>query len=544
MLNAIINWSLQNRFLVVIGGLGLVVLGLFALSRLPIDAFPDVTPVQVQINTIAPSLTAEEVERQITFPVEQAIGGLKGLEQVRSISKFGLSQITVLFDEGTDIYFARQMILERLTTVEMPSGIARPEMGPVATGLGEVFHYILTTKGGSEGFSKAEREQAAMELRTLQDWVVKPGMRTVPGTAEVNGWGGYEKQFQVRIDPQRLIRHSITFNDVVEAVSANNLNVGGGSIVQPGGEMLLVHGIGRTTTIDEIQQIIVAAEHGVPVRVRDVADVEIGHEIRRGAVTADGKGEVVLGLCFMLIGQNSNDVTWRMKSKFDEVKRTLPPEAVGKVVYDRTELVGHVIDTVRKNLFEGGLLVIAVLFIFLGNLRAGLVVASIIPMAMLFAFTGMWQFGIAASLLSLGALDFGLVVDSSVVVVENVVRHLAHGEGQRRNHREVIRDAAVEVLTPTVFGASIIMIVYLPILTLEGTEGKLFRPMAMTVIFALLGSLILSLTFIPVLCSLVLPRHMEEREPLVVRLALRFILRSSVPPFATGCLSSDLRLPA
>ena len=344
-------------------------------------------------------------------------------------------------------------------------------------------------------------------------------MRTVRGTAEINSWGGYEKQYQVRIDPDRLIKHGLTFDEVVEAVQKNNLNVGGGNIRQDGG-MLLVQGLGRTTGIEQIRQIVVTAKDGVPIRVADVADVAIGHEIRRGAVTADGKGEVVLGLGFMLMGENSHEVTWAMKDKLEEIKAGLPANVQVVPVYDRTELVDFVIDTVRKNLFEGGLLVVAVLFAFLGNLRAALIVALAIPLSMLFAFCGMLRFGIAASLLSLGAIDFGMVVDSSVVMIENCVRHLAHGDLNRgKSKLEMIRDAAVEVRKPTLFGELIIMIVYLPILTLEGIEGKLFRPMALTVIFALAGSMVLSLTLMPVLASLLLPKKIEEREPLLMRIA-------------------------
>jgi len=509
MLNWIINWSLKHRFAVVAGAVLLVVAGLLALQRLAIDAFPDTTPVQVQINTVAPALSPEEVERQITFPVEQALAGLPALEEARSISKFGLSQVVATFEEGTDIYFARQLVMERLTTVELPEGLPRPEMGPVATGLGEVFHYVVSGKGMN-----------LTELRSLHDWVVKPSMRTVRGAAEINSWGGYEKQYQVQIDPARLVKHGATFPEVVEAVVANNLNVGGGNTAQAGG-MLLVQGIGRTTSIDEIRQIVIESKDGVPIRVGDVGEVVIGHEIRRGAVTADGKGEAVLGLGFMLMGENSHEVTRRMKERLDEIRKTLPPGVKAETVYDRTELVDHVIDTVRNNLFEGGLLVIAVLFIFLGNLRAGVIVALAIPFSMLFAFTGMLRFGISASLLSLGALDFGLVVDSSVIMIENVVRHVSHGDARGRRWIDVIRDAAIEVRKPTMYGELIIMIVYLPILTLEGVEGKLFRPMALTVIFALVGSLVLSLTLMPVLASLLLPRRIEERDPFVVRLARR-----------------------
>ncbi|MHC4880226.1 MAG: efflux RND transporter permease subunit [Planctomycetota bacterium] len=521
MLNRLIDFSLRNRAVVLVAVLAVIVAGAFSLQFLSVDAFPDTTPVMVQINTVAPSLSPEEVERQLTFPIEQSIAGLPGLDKLRSISKFGLSQVVVIFEDGTDIYFARQLINERIGTVELPVGIARPEMGPVSTGLGEVFHYVLTKPGVD--FSKLPddlRVQELTELRTIHDWVVKPQLRSVPGVAEVNSWGGYEKQFQVRIDPQRLIRHELTFDEVVTALRTNNRNVGGGNISDMG-RMLLVHGQGRTVNIEQIENIVVTARDGVPIRIRDVADVMIGHEIRQGAVTADGNGEAVLGLGFMLMGENSHQVTWALKEKLQEIKATLPPGVEIRTVYDRTELVDHVIDTVRRNLFEGGLLVVAILFVFLGNLRAGLIVALAIPLSMLCAFSGMLQFGIAASLLSLGSIDFGLVVDSSVVMVENCVRRLSHGIPRGQTKLDVIRDAAIEVRKPTMFGELIIMIVYLPILTLEGIEGKLFRPMALTVIFALAGSMILSLTLMPVLASYVLPKRLEEREPLLIRFAKR-----------------------
>jgi heavy metal efflux system protein len=506
MLNWLITWSLSHRFIVIAGALCFALIGALSLHRLEIDAFPDTTPVQVQINTVAPALSPEEVEQQITFPVEQAISGLPSLDQVRSVSKFGLSQVVVIFDDGIDIYLARQLIMERLSTVELPEGLPRPEMGPISTGLGEVFHYVVSGEGRN-----------LTDLRTIHDWVIRPPMRTVKGTAEINSWGGYEKRYEVRLDPTLLVKYGLTFNDLVEALDGNNLNVGGGNI-QESGAMLLVHGLGRTTNTEEIERIVVATKEGVPILVRDLARVVIGHEIRRGAVTANGKGEVVLGLGFMLMGENSHEVTWNLKKKLDDIKSTLPVGVKLETVYDRTELVDHVIDTVRKNLFEGGLLVIAVLFVFLGNLRAGLIVALAIPFSMLFAFSGMLRFGIAGSLLSLGALDFGLVVDSSVIMIENVVRRIAHGtDDDPRNHLEVIRDAAIEVRKPTMFGELIIMIVYLPILTLQGVEGKLFQPMAWTVIFALFGSMVLSLTLMPVLASLMLPRRLKERDPLLVR---------------------------
>ena len=404
-------------------------------------------------------------------------------------------------------------------------------MGPVSTGLGEVFHYLLTYEGYD--FSKLpaeERVKKLTELRTIHDWVVRPQLRSIPGVAEVNSWGGYEKQYQVRIDPDRLIKHGLTFGQVTEAVQANNRNVGGGSI-SVGGQMLLVHGQGRTVNLDEIKNVVITAHDGVPIRVRDVADVETGHEIRLGAVTANGHGEAVLGLGFMLMGENSHDVTTRLKARLDEVKKTLPKGVEVATVYDRTSLVDKVLHTVQKSLFEGAILVIAVLFLFLGNLRAGLIVAAAIPLSMFFAFDLMLRFGIAGSLMSLGAIDFGLIVDSSVVMVENCVRHLAHFGQAGRSRLEIIRDAAVEVRKPTMFGELIIMIVYLPILALEGVEGKLFRPMALTVIFALAGSLVLSLTLMPVLASLMLPKRLAEREPLAIRVLKR----------AAGITSSESR---
>jgi cobalt-zinc-cadmium resistance protein CzcA len=511
VLNGVIDFSLRHRFLVVVGVLALACVGGLSLRYLDVDAFPDTTPVQVQINTTAPALGPEEVEQRITFPIEQVLAGLPGLQSVRSVSKFGLSQVVVTFRDGTSIYFARQLVNERLASAALPEGIERPKLGPVATGLGEVFHYTLTYSGYDfSTLAPAERVRMLTELRTLHDWVVRPKLRTVRGVAEVNSWGGYEKQFQVRVDPERLVEFGLTFEQVARKVREDsNFNVGGGSLRQ-NSQMLLVHGQGRVSTVEEIRGIAVAAQDGVPVRLGDVAEVAVGHEVRRGAVTADGRGEAVLGLGFMLMGENSHEVTSDLKKRLDEIRAALPPGVEVQTVYDRTELVDQVVDTARRNLFEGGLLVVAVLFLFLGRVRAALIVALAIPLSMLFAFAGMLRFGIAASLLSLGAIDFGLVVDSSVVMVENCVRHIAHDGPGRRGICEVIRDAAVEVRGPTLFGELIILIVYLPILTLEGIEGKLYRPMALTVIFALIGSMVLSLTLMPVLASLVLPLRKDE----------------------------------
>ncbi|HEY5914397.1 MAG TPA: CusA/CzcA family heavy metal efflux RND transporter [Verrucomicrobiae bacterium] len=517
MLNWIISFSLKNRALVCVLALALVVVGIWTLTILPIDAFPDTTPVQVQINTTAAALNPQETEAQITMPVELAISGLPGLQNVRSISKFGLSQVVATFNDSLDIYKARQLIMERLQTVELPEGLARPQLGPIATGLGEVFHYVVRS---------TDTNRTATELRVLQDWVVKPQLRKVAGVAEVNTWGGFEKQYHVIVEPDRLIKYRMTLEELVGALQANNQNVGGGQVVRSG-ESLLVHGVGLTTNTQEIANIVIASHDGTPVRVRDVATVREDHEIRRGAVTADGRGEAVLGLGFMLMGENSAVVTHALKAKLAEVQKSLPPDVKLEVLYDRTELVDNVIRTVEHNLLAGALLVIAILFAFLGNLRAGLIVAVAIPLSMLFAGNFMLQAGIAASLLSLGAVDFGLIVDGAVVMVENVMRRLAMRqkelgrqltEGERA---EVLRTAPVEVARPVAFGVGIILIVFLPILTLEGIEGKLFKPMALTLIFALAGSLILALTLTPVLMALFLPRHFKEREPWLVRLTQR-----------------------
>jgi cobalt-zinc-cadmium resistance protein CzcA len=510
VLNALIDFSLKNRFVVLLATGILIALGVRAAGRLPLDAFPDTTPVQVQVNTNAPELSPEEVERLITFPVEYAMGGLKGLEEVRSVSKFGLSQVVLIFSDETDIYFARQQIGERLGEVELPEGIARPSMGPVATGLGEVYHYLLKSSNPEYGLT---------ELRTLQDWVIRPRLRRVPGVAEINAWGGLSKQFEVRADPIQLAKYKLTLDDVMLALRENNKNVGGGYVVRAD-ESSLVQGVGRTTTPGEIADVVISAVDGVPIRVKDVGEVAVGHAIRRGGVTAGGRGEVVLGLAFMRMGENSREVTRALDAAMRDIRRALPRGVAIDVVYRRTDLVDQVLHTVERNLFEGAVLVIAVLFAFLGNVRAGLIVASAIPLAMLFAVTMMERVGIAGSLMSLGAIDFGLVVDSSVVMVENCVRHLAHDRSGREK-LDIIRDAAVEVRKPTMFGELIIMIVYLPILTLQGVEGKLFRPMALTVVFALAGSMVLSLTLMPSLASIGLPRRVKDRETLVDRVAHR-----------------------
>ncbi|NOJ83184.1 efflux RND transporter permease subunit [Myxococcus xanthus] len=502
MLTRLIEWSLSHRWAVLLGTGALVVSGLLAFRALPIDAIPDTTPTQVQVNTVAPALTPTEVERQLTIPVEQALAGLPRVSELRSISKFGLSQVTLQFEDGADLWFARQQVSERLSRVQLPAGITPPTLGPVATGLGEVFHYLVKSQ-----------TKNLEELRTLHDWVIAPQLRSVPGVAEVNAWGGEEKQWHVIVDPRRMQQFNLSLGDIYRALEENNANVGGG-VLERGGTATLVLGVGVLADGKAIEDVVIAAHHGVPVRIRDVARVEVGHEIRRGATTADGEGEVVLGLGFMLVGENSHTVTKALAQRLEDIQRTLPEDVRVEPVYERTELVDHVLRTVRTNLLEGALLVIAVLFIFLGNWRAGLIVAAAIPLSLLFAFNAMLRFGIAGTLMSLGAIDFGLVVDSSVIMVENAERRLSEAR-DGRSLLEVVRDAAVEVRKPTLFGELIIMVVYLPILALEGVEGKLFRPMALTVIFALLGSALLSMTLMPVLASFALKRgggpHHEPR---------------------------------
>jgi heavy metal efflux system protein len=500
MLTKIIELALRHRWAVIGAWVAIALAGVLSFRALPIDAFPDTTPTQVQVNTGAPALAPLEVERQITMPLEQALAGLPRVEELRSISRFGLSQITLRFQDGTDIWFARQVVAERMNRVELPAAIERPTLGPVATGLGEVFHYLVRGKGKS-----------GEELRTLHDWVIAPQLRSVPGVAEVNSWGGHERQWHVVVDPRRLQKFDLTLGELYQALEENNANVGGGTLEEAGAASLVL-GVGTLTDRAGIEGVVIAAREGVPIRVRDVARVEVGSEIRRAAVTADGQGETVLGLGFMLMGENSHTVTKALAARLAEVQRTLPEGVAVEPLYERTDLVDLVLKTVRTSLLEGALLVIAVLFVFLGNLRAGLIVAAAIPLSLLFAFNSMLRFGIAGTLMSLGAIDFGLVVDSSVILVENAERRLGLAK-PGTPVLDVVRDAAVEVRKPTLFGELIIALVYVPVLTLEGVEGRLFRPMALTVIFALLGSVLLSMTLTPVLASFALRRgaHAEPR---------------------------------
>jgi cobalt-zinc-cadmium resistance protein CzcA len=511
VLNKLIEASLKNQMLVLLLLAISLGMGIRAMLHTPIDAFPDTTPVQVQINTVAPALNPEETEKQITLPVELAISGLPGLTNARSISKFGFSQVVATFSDETTIYDARQFIMERLGSVEIPEGIERPQLGPISTGLGEVFHYTVRS---------TNPDHTLDEIRSFHDWVIKPELRKVAGVAEINSWGGFERQYHVIVSPEAMIKYNLTLDNVFEALEQNNHNVGGGQVVSSG-QSFLVHGLGRVTTIEQIENIVIKAYEGIPIYIRDIADVAIGHEIRRGAVTAGGKGEVVLGLGFMLMGENSKRVTEELRARLESIRKSLPDDIALETVYDRTELVQEVISTVKYNLTAGAILVIIVLFLLLGNLRAGLVVALSIPLALIYAFLGMYELGIAASLLSLGAMDFGIIVDGSVVMTENNMRRLT--EKQQRLKRsltkserfQIILDSSKEVVRPIVFGMCIILTVFFPILTLEGVEGKMFRPMAWTFIFAMVGALLIAVTLSPILSYYFLPRKEQEKGNLI-----------------------------
>ena len=508
MLERIIDLVFRNRLLVVLVFTLCLGLGMWRMMHTAVDAFPDTTPVQVQMNAVAPSLNPAELEQQVTLPLELAISGLPGLVNVRSISKFGFAQVVATFDDQTHIYDARQLVMERVGSVALPPGIERPTLGPIASGLGEVFHYTL---------SSTSPDRTLDELRTLHDWVVKPELRKVAGVAEINSWGGFERQYHVIVKPKSLVKYNLSIGQVFSALEQNNQNVGGGQVVRSG-ESLLVHGVGRVSTLDEIGSIVLKASEGTPVVVRDVAEVALGHEIRRGAVTAQGQGETVLGLGFMLMGENSKEVTENLSRRLESVRASLPDDVVLTTVYDRSELVRSVLSTVTYNLVAGAVLVIVVLFVLLGKLRAGLIVASAIPLAMVFAVLGMYELAIAASLLSLGAIDFGIIVDGSVVMTENNMRSLAEKQRQlgrplRTSERlRSIVESSKEVVRPIVFGMGIILVVFIPILTLQGIEGKMFRPMAWTFIFAMLGALAVAITLSPILSYYFLPRSFSEHE--------------------------------
>ncbi|MDR1275907.1 MAG: CusA/CzcA family heavy metal efflux RND transporter [Candidatus Accumulibacter sp.] len=515
MFESILRFSIARRGLVLLAVVSMAILGIFSYQKLPIDAVPDITNVQVQINTRAPGYSPLETEQRATYPIETAMAGLPYLKQTRSISRYGLSQVTVIFDDDADIYFVRQLVGERIQSAKekLPEGIL-PEMGPISTGLGEIYLWTVEAK---EGAKKSDGSPYTLtDLREIQDWIIKPQLRTVPGVTEINSIGGFSKEYLVAPNPARLSSYGLGLQDVVNALERNNANVGAGYI-ERNGEQYLVRAPGQVKTIDDIKNVIVSNAGGVPIRIRDLGEVGIGRELRTGAATENGR-EVVLGTVFMLIGENSRSVAEAAAERLKAINETLPEGVEAIPVYDRTVLVDKAIDTVKKNLVEGAALVIAILFLFLGNLRAALITALVIPLAMLFTFTGMVGNKVSANLMSLGALDFGIIIDGAVVIVENCIRRFAHAQQSRgrlltREERfEEVFAAVQEARRPLIFGQLIIMIVYLPIFALTGVEGKMFHPMASTVVIALVGAMILSMTFIPAAVALFINGRVAEKE--------------------------------
>ena len=524
MLERIIALSIRFRWAVLALVLLSAAVGVWSFQRLPIDATPDITNVQVQINTEAEGYSPLESEQRITFPVETAIAGVPGLQYTRSVSRYGLSQVTAVFEDGTDIYFARQLVNERLQSArgQLPPGLT-PEMGPISTGLGEIFMYTVEARPGAR---KSDGSlYTAEDLRTLQDWVIRPQLRNTPGVTEVNTIGGFERQFHVTPRPERLSAYGLTMSDVVDALGRNNANVGAG-YVERYGEQYLIRIPGQASGLADLGSVIVTNRGGVPIRIADVADVGMGEELRTGAATENGR-EVVLGTVFMLVGENSRTVAQASAARLIEAAKALPPGVIATAVYDRTDLVDRAIETVAKNLLEGALLVILVLFLLLGNIRAALITAAIIPFAMLLTITGMVQTRISGNLMSLGALDFGLIVDGAVIIVENCLRRF--GEAQHRLGRLLSREerfdltaeATGEVIRPSLFGVLIITLVYVPIFALSGVEGKMFHPMALTVVIALTAALVLSLTFVPAAIALFVTGKVEEKDSFIMRGARR-----------------------
>ena len=527
MIDNILAFSIRQRWLILIVTLIVAAFGAYNFMRLPIDAVPDITNVQVQINTVAPGYSPLEVEQRITFPIETGMGGLPKLQYTRSLSRYGLSQVTVVFQDGTDIYFARQLVNERIQQAkdQLPPG-TETAMGPISTGLGEIYMFAIEAKPDAK---KADGQPySATDLRTIQDWIIKPQLRTVPGIVEVNTIGGFEKQFHVLPDPTRLMAYKLSFRDVMTALAANNANVGAGYI-EHNGEQYLVRTPGQVANLDEIREIVIGTRQGVLVRIADVAEVSEGKELRSGAATMNGE-ETVVGTAMLLMGENSRTAAQQIAAKLKDVARSLPEGIEARPVYDRTQLVEATIATVEKNLIEGALLVIAVLFLLLGNIRAAIVTACVIPLSMLIAVTGMVENRVSANLMSLGAIDFGIIIDGAVIIVENCLRLLAqeqHKRGRlltRAERFETILAGSREVVRPSLFGMTIIAVVYLPVLTLTGVEGKMFTPMALTVLMALAGAALLSITFVPAAIALFVTGKVSEHENWFMRGARRIYM--------------------
>jgi cobalt-zinc-cadmium resistance protein CzcA len=519
MIESIIKASIKRRVLVMAGVFVLIGSGIWNFQKLPIDAVPDITNVQVQINTEAPGYSPLESEQRITYPVETALAGTPNLSYTRSLSRYGLSQVTVVFEEGTDLYFARSLINERLGAIKslLPDGL-EPQMGPVATGLGEIFMYTVEAEAGY--LQKDGTQFDATELREIQDWIIKPQLSLVPGVTEVNSIGGYNKQYHVNPSPEKMLSFEISFEDINQALTLNNANVGAG-YVETNGQQILIRSPGQLKTIEDIENVVVKNIGHAPIKIKDIAEVGIGKELRTGAATQGGV-ETVLGTAMMLVGENSRAVAQAVAEKLEEIKKTLPEGVVIDSVYDRTTLVDKAIWTVQKNLTEGALLVIVILFLLLGNFRAALITAAVIPLAMLATISGMVQSGVSANLMSLGALDFGLIVDGAVIIIENSIRRLAEAQKDQgvlslKQRLDVVFSATNEVIRPSLFGVIIITVVYIPLFSLTGVEGKMFHPMASTVVMALLSALVLSFTFIPATIALFMTGKVSEKESVIIR---------------------------
>ncbi|MXN93361.1 CusA/CzcA family heavy metal efflux RND transporter, partial [Flavobacterium sp. Sd200] len=504
MLDKIIHFSINNKFIIGLFTLALIVTGGYSLSNLPMDALPDITNNQVQIITTSPTLATQDVEQFITYPIELAVKPIPKVVELRSVSRFGLSVVTVVFEEDADIYWARAQISERLKEAEnvIPKNLGSPEMAPISTGLGEIYQYVVYPQKGYE------EKYDAMQLRTIQDWIIRPQLIGTPGVAEVNTLGGVLKQYEIAVDPDRLKSMNTTTVEIFSALEANNENTGG-AYIDKKPYAYFIRGIGMVNGIEDINKIVIKNQNGIPVLVRDVAKVQLGSSIRYGATTKDGKGEEVTGMVMMLKGENSGQVVGRVKEKIEQIKKSLPEGVTIEPFMDRTKLVDNAIGTVEKNLIEGALIVVFILVLLLGNWRAGLVVASVIPLALLFAICMMKFFNVSGNLMSLGAIDFGIIVDGAVIIVEAIIHRLENikkGTLTQENMNEEVYEASSKIRSSAAFGEIIILIVYLPILALTGTEGKMFGPMAQTVSFAILGAFILSLTYVPMMSSLVLSK--------------------------------------
>ena len=516
MIEFILRLSIERRGLMLSLIFVLMGAGIWSFQKLPIDAVPDITNVQVQINTEAPGFSPLESEQRITYPVETALAGLPNLSYTRSLSRYGLSQVTAVFEEGTDLFFARNLINERLGVIKnaLPPGL-EPVMGPIATGLGEIFMYTVEAEPGA--VQANGRPFDATALREVQDWIIKPQLALVPGVTEINTIGGFDKQYHVTPKIQNMLSFSISIDDIAKALRNNNSNRGAGYI-ERNGQQLLVRSPGQLQHIADIEQVVVKSINGIPIKISDIADVAIGKELRTGAATRNGR-ETVLGTAMMLVGENSREVSLAVAQKLEQIKTTLPPGIKVDTVYNRTTLVDKAMATVEKNLLEGALLVIAVLFLLLGNFRAALITAAVIPLAMLATITGMVHYGVSANLMSLGALDFGLIVDGAVIIVENAIRRLSQAQGKLplKERLELVFEATNEVIRPSLFGVMIITVVYIPLFSLTGVEGKMFQPMAATVVMALLAALLISLTIVPAAIAVFMNGEISEKEsPLIV----------------------------